>query len=149
MGWLKKVRDSQRAFRALSVADRRILIEAWLDAIMVAFLLRSPWKGSLFPSQEAVTPTSHPQMDIPHTVQIVDLACAHHIKQMSCLERTLTAHRTLKRHGVYAQVRIGVRKGSENELEAHAWLEHPDLPQEALELTYIPLEPNQSIPSKL
>jgi hypothetical protein len=41
-----------------------------------------------------------------------------------CLPQALTARLLMKRQGLAANLRIGVKKGSDGQLRAHAWVEH-------------------------
>ncbi len=41
-----------------------------------------------------------------------------------CLPQALTALFLMKRHGIGANLRIGVKKGPDGMLHAHAWVEH-------------------------
>ena len=56
------------------------------------------------------------------TARMVDVAARHLLWQPSCLPRSLVLWFLLRRRGVPAELRIGVRK-SEERLEAHAWVE--------------------------
>jgi hypothetical protein len=56
------------------------------------------------------------------TVRMVDLAARHLPWQPSCLPRSLVLWFLLRRQGVPAELRIGVRK-SQQQLQAHAWVE--------------------------
>ena len=47
---------------------------------------------------------------------------------MTCLECALVLQYLLRRRGVGTRLQIGVRK-QEDALEAHAWLDHPALPE--------------------
>jgi hypothetical protein len=48
---------------------------------------------------------------------------SRHIPKCACLTVALTAQVLLSRHGQKSDLRIGVVKGAEKNLEAHAWLE--------------------------
>lgn len=55
-------------------------------------------------------------------VQAVERA-GHYVPASTCLTLALTAQVLLVRQGYPAILRIGVVKGNENQLEAHAWVE--------------------------
>lgn len=56
------------------------------------------------------------------TVRMVDVAARHLPWQPTCLPRSLVLWFLLRRQGVPAELRIGVQR-SEQQLEAHAWVE--------------------------
>ena len=145
MVWLKKLNSYIQVLFGLTVAEKLFFIEAWLQALWVIIILRSPFRLRLFASSEPISNPNLGKVDLPHLLSLVDLAGSCHLKSLTCLERTLTAHRMLRRRGVVTHVCIGVRKELGDQLDAHAWLEHPDLPLEALNAEYSVLEPSQKI----
>jgi hypothetical protein len=58
---------------------------------------------------------------VRRTTQMVRVARRYHFAK--CLSHTLTLWAMLRRQGIQTEVRIGVRSGRENKIEAHAWLE--------------------------
>lgn len=57
------------------------------------------------------------------TVHMVNLADRHGLVHPSCLAKSLTLWWLLRREGIPADLRIGIRKENE-QFEAHAWVEH-------------------------
>jgi len=54
---------------------------------------------------------------------MVRAAARYSLAQYTCLEESLTLWYLLRRHGISACLRIGVRKENEK-FEAHAWVEY-------------------------
>jgi len=54
---------------------------------------------------------------------MVAVACRLHPLRSSCLPRTIVLWSLLRRRGIEADVRIGVRCDTEGAVKAHAWLE--------------------------
>lgn len=48
---------------------------------------------------------------------------SHYVPKATCLTQALAAQVLLGRRGHLSQLRVGVAKGEEGQLEAHAWLE--------------------------
>jgi hypothetical protein len=111
--------------RRLGVRKIAVLIEAWL-------LLGLCWLalhrfGLVTVHRAAFGPKSRPvhaaEPDrIAELGRMVDIAARHHPAPTTCLTRSLVLGRLLRRRGVDAQLRIGVRL-VEQQLSAHAWLE--------------------------
>ena len=68
-------------------------------------------------------PTEQTRANVRRAAQMVAVACRRHPIRSSCLPRTLVLWSFLRRRGIDADVRIGVRCGNEDEFQAHAWLE--------------------------
>jgi transglutaminase superfamily protein len=118
-------------FLQLDRADRWILIQSVLLLPLVAVLLRMIglarcWAllqragGKQTGAFAADDPARTSQQ--ARTVRMVDIAARHLPWQPSCLPRSLVLWFLLRRQGVPAELRIGVRK-SDRQLEAHAWVE--------------------------
>jgi len=58
---------------------------------------------------------------------LVDIAARHHLYSMGCLRYALVLRWLLARHGIYAQLRFGVKREAGN-ISAHAWLEYAGKP---------------------
>ena len=68
-----------------------------------------------------------PARDAADLYRKVERAAAAGRRPPACLPRALTVHAVLRRHGVDADLKIGVRQGGGG-IEAHAWVEvsgHP------------------------
>jgi hypothetical protein len=64
---------------------------------------------------------------IDRVARIVDIAARHAPVRVGCLPRALTLQWLLRRRGVPADLRVGVRKEGDR-LDAHAWVEHAGTP---------------------
>ena len=56
------------------------------------------------------------------------IASRNHLVPMTCLRRALTLQWLLVRRGIQTELRIGVKKNSNQRIEAHAWLEYSGTP---------------------
>jgi len=68
-------------------------------------------------------PTEQTRANVRRAAQMVAVACRRHPVRSGCLPRTIVLWSLLRRRGIDADVRIGVRCGNEDEFHAHAWLE--------------------------
>jgi hypothetical protein len=57
------------------------------------------------------------------TARAVQIAAHHGLLRANCLERSLTLWSLLRRQGINADLRIGVRTAGD-QFEAHAWIEY-------------------------
>jgi hypothetical protein len=116
-----------RQLRRLPVAEARILAEAWVTlALTHAQLAWAPTASVLPKPGHEEPPRSSEDEDLTghrRLAWLVDAAARNHVVAMTCLRRSLTLQKMLKRRGVQAQVVIGVRKDADKPLDAHAWVE--------------------------
>lgn len=107
-------------FLALPAAERTVLLQAllWLPATAAA--LR--WRGLRPPGVAPAAGRAAPAVAPARITDLVAVAARHGLVRGNCLSRSLTLRRLLRRAGIEAQLRIGVRRGPGG-LEAHAWLE--------------------------
>lgn len=115
-----------RRFVALDPAQRRTFLQAiallpvaalglrWLGLRRIQRLFAVPVSGGVHPGAE-------------ETARLVAAAARHGPYRASCLPTALTLQWLLRRQGIEAELRLGVRKERER-LEAHAWLEHEGRP---------------------
>ena len=68
-------------------------------------------------------PTEQTRANVRRGVQMVAAAYRLYPLHSSCLPRTIVLWSLLRRRGITADVRIGVRCDSHGEFQAHAWLE--------------------------
>jgi hypothetical protein len=61
--------------------------------------------------------------DIGNCIWAVNVASRYMPAGATCLARALTTRVLLSRHGYASQLHIGVAKGEQGQLEAHAWVE--------------------------
>ena len=118
-------------YRALDRASRRMF---WRTAILlplVRWSLRLRGYGKTFnslqkraqfqPKATEVAPES--REEVQSTCRMVRAALRYSLAQYTCLEESLTLWYLLRRQGIPACLRIGVRKENEK-FEAHAWVEY-------------------------
>ena len=125
-----------RQLRGLAAWEQRILFQllillpiigAALRVLDVKRTCRLLARG--IPKQRAVmTPTSEAEVasKIEHAHRIahlVSIAARHGPYRATCLRRSLALWWLLRRRGIPAEIRIGVRK-DQGKLDAHAWVEH-------------------------
>ncbi len=113
-----------RSLGRLSLAEWGVLAEAYCTVAGFETLRRlTPvrWLLPRTPAPGAPAPdTSREQWE--RLAWLVDVAANRQPWRVRCLTRSLTLVRMLRRRGVPAEVRIGVRRG-EAEWQAHAWVE--------------------------
>ncbi len=117
-------------YRALSGPDRHTLLVAiallpvWRIAISVLGLARLQARLTKTP----VAPGPRPDDgQVAHLAKLVSTAAQHTIAPANCLTRSLLLLWMLRRRGVDAQLRIGVRL-ADGQLDAHAWVEDKGVP---------------------
>lgn len=118
-----------RKFRQLNKSERWIFCQAlWLMPVAAVALRLLGLRLSRnffawFPAQK-VSPVraDHSLRQAKRTAGLVQAAAYHGIHRASCLPRSLVLWSLLRRAGIAAEVRIGVRK-EDRELRAHAWVE--------------------------
>ncbi len=117
-------------FLRLSAAERRLLIEAMLLLGTIAPGLRLlPFETvRRLLARAAWTPAGSPEAHLPSTegvVWAVTVASRYVPKAVAgvCLTEALAAQTMLARRGYPAVLRIGLAKGEERRLQAHAWVE--------------------------
>lgn len=120
----------------LSWGERALLAEAWTRILAIGLALR--WRP--FPRVVALVggdgggAQRHPAGgEVPFSAaeverygRWVDVAAGHHLLEARCLHRALALKWMLAARGIEADLRIGVRRESD-ELSAHAWLERDGL----------------------
>ena len=112
-----------RSLGRLSLAEWGVLAEAYFTVAGFETLRRLMPVRWLLPRRPA------PGAPAPETTRerlkrlawLVDVAANRQPWRVRCLTRSLALGRMLRRRGVPAEVRIGVRRGEE--LQAHAWVE--------------------------
>lgn len=114
----------------LSPSDRYLLVTSLglLSAIRLGLwllpfrtLLRVLGKVSqpISPPGQAINPAS-----VGKIVWAVNVVSRYMPGGVKCLARALTTQVLMSQHGHIPELRIGVAKGEEGNLEAHAWIEH-------------------------
>jgi len=78
--------------------------------------------SALLPATDISPPDKNALTRAHHLGRLVDIAARYGIYRATCLRRTLALWCLLRRRGVPAEIRVGVRK-SDNTIAAHAWVE--------------------------
>jgi Transglutaminase-like superfamily len=129
MGFYRSLRRKAESWSNLSRSDRALLIHAMFLLPIVATSLKTvglrrtqSWLGrnTLAPTDP---PTEQTRANVRRAAYLVAVACRRHPIGSGCLPRTIVLWSLLRRLGIDADVRIGVRCGTQGEFEAHAWLE--------------------------
>jgi|SRR5215208_5446867 len=117
-----------RKFLHLTPSDRRLLFRTvlLLGAIRLGLRLLAFRTLQRIVIQLAQTPTD-PQLarraSVDRLVWAVTVA-SQYVPKATCLTQALAAQILLGRHAYPTQLRVGVARGEEGRLEAHAWLEN-------------------------
>lgn len=129
MGFYKLLRRKAETWNSLSKSDRGLLMSAACLLPIVATSLKTvglqrtqSWltRNSFGPM---VPQTEQTQANVRRAAQMVAVACRRHPLRSNCLPRTIVLWSLLRRRGIDADVRIGVRRDTEGAVKAHAWLE--------------------------
>jgi hypothetical protein len=122
-------RSSLRALRSLSGRELGSLIRAWTYLLVADAALRF----AAFPRVERLlaflSGGRRRQAALPASrlATLVTAAARHHLRPMTCLPRALALQALLRRNGIQADLRIGVRREA-GSLQAHAWVENDGSP---------------------
>ncbi len=117
-----------RAFDQLSPRDRWIFLQALALLPLTAGALRLLSFARLQSLISTTLPrpsdgASSPLERVHATTRLVRLAAERGLFRVSCLPHSVVLWWLLRRQGINAVLRFGVRKAS-TEIEAHAWVEH-------------------------
>lgn len=118
-----------RKFLHLSPGERQLLLGTfvWLGLVRLGlWLLSFPTLRQLLASISRANSVGEPKFCVPTTGKIVwavNVSSRYMPGGAKCLARALTAQVLMSRRGYSPQLRIGVAKGEEGQLEAHAWVE--------------------------
>lgn len=116
-----------RRLRRLTAAEAWAFARAWLVLLGVDLGLR------LLPFQRVERWLAPPVREVaeeaavPGLVWATAAAARHHLYPMRCLPRALCLRWLLGRHGLAAELRIGVER-RRGEMRAHAWVERDGVP---------------------
>jgi len=129
MGFYRSLKRKAETWQSLSKSDRALLIEALFLLPVVATSLKTVGlrrtQSWLAGNPLATTPQSTEQMraNVRRAAQMVAAACRQLPIRSRCLPRTIVLWSLLRRRGIEADVRIGVRCDTQGKFQAHAWLE--------------------------
>lgn len=129
MGFYRSLRRKVETWQSFSKSDRALLVQAMLLLPVVATSLKTvglrrtqSWlEKKAFASMGSATEQT--RANVRRAAQMVTAACRHYPLRSSCLPRTIVLWSLLRRGGIDADVRIGVRCDTQGEYQAHAWLE--------------------------
>ncbi len=132
MGWLSRLRRAIQVFWTLPPDDKSLVIETCAESARVMIVLRTPWWRRLLrqPGSDGIQATVE-EARIGEIAALANRTMSSPPFQMSCLERSIALQKLLRRRGVYADLVFGVRQEKNDRIAAHAWLDHPALPEDA------------------
>ena len=149
MGWCRSVRNNWRKFLGLSPAERRLFLAAALLLPAVALALRLVGLRRSQAALARLAPRGRPAAPgrAADAARMVLAASRHAPCRADCLRRSLVLWWLLRRAGLDAELRIGVRK-QDGQLEAHAWVELGGRPLEvwADERPFVPFAAPPTLP---
>jgi Transglutaminase-like superfamily len=120
MRWLRK-------FLRLTHGDRRLLLNAAILLVAIRLGLRlvpvKTLRYLLARTQATTELQEADQVYVDRVPWAVTLVSRYLPAPTSCLTRALAAQALLSRRGYQSHLRIGVAKGEDGQLEAHAWVE--------------------------
>ena len=126
MAWFTALPRKLRTARRFSLRELALVSEAWVRLAWVRMRLRvAPyvWSRSILQRAALGDPPPHRcDPELRNLPRMVRIAARNHPWSMSCLHRSLVLHDMLRRRGVPALLRFGVRWRGD-ELNAHAWVE--------------------------
>ncbi|MDJ0616365.1 MAG: lasso peptide biosynthesis B2 protein [Calothrix sp. MO_192.B10] len=122
MKWLYK-------FFRLEKSDRLLLINTFLLLLSIRFGL---WLLPFKSLRQLLSKVSQPlnpsqnfyKKDLNKIIRAVNVSSRYMPGGAKCLARALTTQILMNRYGYFPELRIGVAKGEEGKLEAHAWIEY-------------------------
>lgn len=126
---MKIEHSSLRALLSLSRRELGTLIRAWVYLLVADVALHLV----AFPRAEGLLALlaggRRRQSALPagRLAALVTAAARHHLCPMTCLPRALALQALLRRNGIQAELRIGVRREG-GALQAHAWIEDAGSP---------------------
>ncbi len=116
-----------RTFLALAPAERRAFIEAWAWLLASKLSLRLGGLASTVRRWRKSGARSTSGAALPAAVRWMDVAARYCPGGAGCLVRSVATMGLLRRHGLAAELRIGVGATSP-QLDAHAWVELDGMP---------------------
>lgn len=140
------MRTELRAWRALDREDRGSFVRAWAYLLLADLAVRVLPVHRVEALLRRLGGRSGRPVDPGRLARLVGAASRHHLWPMTCLPRSLALQALLRRHGISADLRIGVRREA-GELRAHAWIEQAGRPvgePADVELRFQPLAAGRS-----
>lgn len=113
----------------MSMNDRLLLVETTLllSAIRLSLWLLPfrIWRPML-EEPNAPAPTVLPKLPIGKIAWAVNLVSSQMPGGVKCLAKALATHILMSKYGHTPKFKIGVAKGEQGKLDAHAWIENPE-----------------------
>lgn len=137
-----------KAWKALDREERGGFARAWSYLLLADLALRLLPVPRVESLMRRLGGRSRKEADPCRLARLVGAASRHHLWTMTCLPRSLALQALLRRHGIEADLRIGVRREG-GELQAHAWVEQAGSPvgePADVELRFQPLASGRSAP---
>lgn len=109
------------------MAEIPALARAWMYLLVARVALRFLPVRRVEALLAGISPKGRRAISSARLARLVAIAARGHLLPMTCLPRSLALQALLRRQGVEADLRIGVRREA-GELRAHAWIEdggHP------------------------
>jgi len=125
------MKASLRRWRALSIAERFIFIQALFLLPLASLALRFGRYQSTLATLQRITPLKErrspadPLPEAQRAAAMVNAAAWRSLYDATCLRRSLVLWWLLRRRGIDSSVRIGVRTEAA-EFYSHAWVEFED-----------------------
>jgi len=128
-----------RQLRGLAAWEQRMLFQLLLLLPIIGAALRvldvkrtCRLLARGIPKQRIISQANHADAashndDVQRIARLVTIAANHGLYRATCLRRSVALWWLLRRRGVAAKIRIGVRK-DQGTLQAHAWVEHNGQP---------------------
>lgn len=112
--------------RKLHNRDRLLLVEAWLELLRAALIIRTPFRSGIFhtPRPRSMVRSAFPQ-SLHKLDYYLNAAASHHLFPIRCLEKALAGQRMCQRRGVPCQLEMGFRREADTTFAGHAWLSSP------------------------
>ncbi len=68
-------------------------------------------------------PQAYEMLEIHNIAKIIGIASRHNIYKANCLKQALLLWFVLGRKSIYSEIKIGIKKDTECQFGAHAWVE--------------------------
>lgn len=113
--------------RRLTPAEIGLILSAWLRFAWVDLVIRTRpfprWRAWL-DGPPALSVARGRSLRAARVIALTEWVARHHWAPMNCLRRCIVQRNLLARHGIDAQLHLGVRADGRGGVEAHAWLSH-------------------------
>jgi hypothetical protein len=113
----------------MSMSDRLLLVQS---TILLSVIRLSLWLlpfriWSSFLEDSTPLPQNQPsKVPLGKITWAINVVSSQMPGGVKCLARALATHILMTKYGHTPKFKIGVAKGGEGQLEAHAWIENPD-----------------------